>query len=234
MRPIYRLVVFVVFSVTFLRAETFTDEKIGYSVTLPENWVREIEDSTHHRFYDSSGTYQAVVALDCTDFSSQQIYTTADEWTQANFIAYAFITEADPFSALIFYDTVSVRQNDTLWAADAYTNYYDIDDTLNNWAEYIRFTATGRSGFELYAIGPLADLETNVAFYTEILAGIKLTIQPEGVQWHPRLSSSRPIVTDPESVRMCNLLGQCIVPANYRKNVSQVLVTRHLRQCIVK
>ena len=97
-------------------------------------------NDTHVQFIDTSGTYQSIVALVCYDFSAETLYTSAADWARANFIAYSFFIYADPFSSLVFYDSVTARQNGTLWAADAFILYYSFDSAIDDWAEYVRYT----------------------------------------------------------------------------------------------
>lgn len=161
-------------TVSLFAGETINDTQVGYSVQLPGTWIHKVTSTTHHQFIDTTGTYQSIVAISRYDFASSATFSTADEWTRANFIAYKLTTDADPLSLLAFYDTVSARQNGTIWAADAYTYYYDADTVVGDWAEYIRFTAVGTRGYEIYAIGPASDLDSNLATYAAIIESVKL------------------------------------------------------------
>lgn len=159
----------------FAGAETVTDEQIGYSVYLPDTWVQSEVDATQHIFEDTSGTYLSMVVIVKYDFSEDTIFSSPDEWTRANFISYAFSVDADPFSVMAFYDTVDAKQNEVMWATDAFSEFFSIDTTLSDWAEYIRFTASGTNGYEIYAIGPLDDMEVNIGFYLAIIESLVLT-----------------------------------------------------------
>ena len=155
-------------------AETVTDEQIGYSLHLPDNWIKSEVNSLQHLFEDTSGTYQSMIAILKYDFSEETVFTSEKEWARANFIAYALSIDVDPFSVMVFYDTVSATQNETLWAADAFSQFFSIDTTLTDWAEYVRFTASGTNGYEIYAIGPVDDMEANIGFYLTIIETITL------------------------------------------------------------
>jgi hypothetical protein len=157
-------------------SDTLTDSSLGYSIVLPENWVKEKVDPAHHRFYDSSGTFQSLVALVRYDFGSDTVFSSPEEWTRANFIAYTLSILADPTCNLLFYDTATVRQNGVLWATEAMTEFYSWDSTVGDWVEYIRFTASGKYGYELYAIGPMADMDSNIVLYANIIENINLPI----------------------------------------------------------
>jgi hypothetical protein len=129
-------------------------------------------DSTHRQCYDASGKHQSLVAVVRYDFSGDTVFSAPEEWTRANFIAYILSMEADPLCNLLYYDSVTVRQDSVLWAAEAMTEFYSFDSTVGDLVEYIRFTASGNYGWELYAIGPMADMDSNIAMYATIIERI--------------------------------------------------------------
>lgn len=171
------VVVFSVF-ITTMAISTFAgsiqDEQMGYSALLPDGWNKTVVSSTQHRFEDTTGVYQSMIVLNRYDFSGDTVYESSNDWTRANFIAYVFSIEADPFCALMYYDSVTARQNETLWATDVFTQFFSIDTVLGDWAEYLRFTASGSYGYELYAIGPEEDMLANVGMYVAIIDEIVL------------------------------------------------------------
>jgi hypothetical protein len=235
MKRFFRFIAIAFFFSPLQAAETITDEQIGYSIFLPDNWVREIAGPTHHRFFDTSGTYQGMVVIDCHDFSNETIYSESTEWTRANFIAYTFSIDADPLCALIFYDTVTVTQSDSFWAAEAYTYYFDIDPTVGDWAEYIRFTAVGRSGFELYALGPINDLDSNIGYYAAIIDGIKLheTGNPVIQQQVSRRQAAYDASISSPSYHL-NLLGRRFYGRVNNLHASQIIVAPRFRACLIR
>jgi hypothetical protein len=160
--------------ITSVFSETITDEQMGYSVFLPDGWNTTAISSTQHRFEDTTGVYQSMIVINRYDFSAETVFEVAEDWTRANFIAYVFSIEADPFCALVYYDSVTARQNETLWATDVFSQFFSIDTAVGDWAEYIRFTASGSYGYELYAIGPEADMLANVGMYVAIIDAIVL------------------------------------------------------------
>lgn len=170
----YGMVLVIFFFITLSIGETVNDQVIGYTLPLPKNWIRIQKSSQHHIFMDTSGTYSSQCAIVRYDFSTATTYSTADEWTRANFIAYQFSVEADPLCVLSFFDTITVKQNGQHWAADAYTYFFDPDTAIGEWAEYIRFTAVGTSGYELYALGPIDDMDANVQIYAQIISNLQL------------------------------------------------------------
>lgn len=216
------------FSTVVTFARTITDEQLGYSITIPDTWVRETVDANHHRFVDTSGSYESIVVIDRYDFSTAAIYESPVEWTRANFIAYMFSIDADPLCAMLFYDTVTAVVNDTIRAMDAYTYYYDIDSTVGDWAEYIRFAAAGTHGFELYAIGPQNDLDSNIEHYLTIIESITLQTADIGVIWPRRSAKSRTLYNAAISERqyICNLRGQRIGKANALSQCGSQIICR--------
>lgn len=197
----------------FAGAADITDSHIGYSIQLPDNWIITETSQTQHLFEDTSGTYQSMIAIVKYDFSTETVFSSANDWTRANFISYAFSVDADPFSALVFYDTVDARQNEVLWAADAFSEFFSIDTSLSDWAEYIRFTASGTNGYELYAIGPLEDMELNIGYYLAIIESINLTTSPDDNMVHvtiPNRSVQNPVQTASGVIDVYNLLGRSL------------------------
>jgi len=186
-------------------AGSVSDTQLGYTATLPDTWIKTAVSATQHRFEDTSGVYQSMVVINRYDFSAETVFEKSQDWTRANFIAYVFSIEADPVCALVYYDSVTAKQNETLWAADAFTQFYSVDTALDDWAEYIRFTASGTFGYELYAIGPAEDMLAHVGLYVAIIEGITLpeavvTVAPDRLQRLPAAvrvhSGNRPVTFD--------------------------------------
>lgn len=216
---------------TFLSAgaATVTDAQIGYSLYLPDNWVRTEVDETQHLFEDTSGMYMSMIAVVKYDFSEETIFSSANEWTRANFISYAFSVDADPFSIMVFYDTVSAKQNEVIWAADAFSQFFSIDTAMADWAEYIRFTASGTRGYEIYAIGPMDDMEVNVGFYMALIDGIILT----DVADEHLVGITVPNATAHTAIRQSNsenivydLLGRNVHPSWSASSASSMVIYR--------
>lgn len=164
-----------------LQAGTIVENTMGYSATLPENWVKEDISPTSQIFTDSTGTYPSMIGIIKYDFSSDTFFASSDEWVRANFIAYVITMESDPFCAVAFQDTVNAKHNNVLWAADAYTYVFSGDTSMPDYAEYIRFTATGSIGYEIYVMGSIADMDTNIGFYAAIIENIQIDTGDEKV-----------------------------------------------------
>ena len=172
-------------------ATVISDSQLGISAALPDHWIKDSGDATHILFRDTTGTCTAIIAVDRYDFGSDTVFGAPDDWTRANFIAYTFIVDADPFSAMLFYDTVSSRQDAAPWSTEAYSVFYDPQSSAADIAEYIRFTATGTCGYEIYAIGPLDDMTDHVGLYAAIVQGV--TIQSaEAVIYIPASPRNKP------------------------------------------
>lgn len=213
-------------------ASEISDQQIGYTITLPENWVKEVVSDTNHRFLDTTATYTAVIGIVRYDFSSDTLFSSAEEWTRANFIGYSFVIDADPFSLMLFYDTVTAGQNGSLWAADAYSVTFSTDTQIFDWGEYVRFTAVGTTGFELYVIGELDDMNTNVAFYRSIIDNITITLETPVLFSRPAVFSSVHGKKINTAYRI-NLLGRHI-GNRLNKRASQIIVDKNDRIDIIR
>ena len=163
---------------------TIVDDVLNYSIYLPDNWTKEVVSPDHHRFYDTTYAHKSYLTLVQYDLSNQTIYKSPHEWARANFLAYLISISctmspegealSDPFGATLYYDSSSVKQNDSLWAAELYSIFFSSDISLRSWAEFIRYTGVGNYGYELYAIGDTADMGANLGYYAAIISGIIL------------------------------------------------------------
>ncbi len=213
-------------------AKTLGDPYLGYSIVLPDTWVRETVDSTHHQFFDTSGNFMSMVAIVRHDFSGDTIFTTPEEWTRANFIAYTLTVEADPFCNLVFYDSVTVKQNGILWATDAFTEFYSYDSTFGDWAEYVRYTASGTYGYELYVLGPLQEMDTNIAAFASIIDGIILPVVNASIV-SPAAPTRATCSFTVASGRCFDARGRCIGRPGL-ENSSKFVFSRRGRFCTLK
>lgn len=206
--------------VTSIFAGSITDDQMGYSALLPDGWSKTAVSATQHRFEDTTGVYQSMIVINRYDFSADTVFEASDDWTRANFIAYVFSIEADPFCALVYYDSVTARQNETLWATDVFSQFFSIDTALGDWAEYIRFTASGTFGYEIYAIGPEEDMLANVGMYVAIIDEIVL---PEStvatISRH--LPVAPAVIGDTRSGLTLNILGRTV--AGNRQSVNLLI-----------
>ena len=211
--------------------EVVTDSLMGYTITLPANWARDTGTHQHPCYYDTTGTYTGIIAIERYDFSADTIYTAPDEWTRANFIAYSFVIDADPFSSMAFYDTVTSRQSGAPWSTEAYTVFYDPENSAADFAEYIRFTATGTYGYEIYVIGPLDDVHQNVGYYVAIIQNV--SVHESG---NDAILTQRSIISGDRLSRKTgttaqfDLLGRSGHFTTHRR-VSRIVVTTGSRSC---
>jgi hypothetical protein len=171
-------ILFVFFCVASLFADTtLVDNQLNYSVYLPANWVREVENDSQHIFVDTTYFYPAELSFNRYTIDST-LYKTADEWTQAHFLGYRLTVQysVDPAGVVLYSNSDSSVRQGSLQAAEAYSIFFSSDTSIGSWAEYIRFTACGRYGYELYAISDTADMSENIGLYAAILQSI--TIAP--------------------------------------------------------
>lgn len=234
-RGIHIIALAVTLAVSVKAAGTYSDPLSGYSIYLPDNWVHEAVSATQHRFFDTTAVYQSMISLVTYDFADDTLFTASGEWTRANFIAYIFSIDADPLCALVFYDSVTAVQNEDLWAADAYTEFFSYDSTIGDWAEYIRFTASGKTGYEIYALGPIEDMNANVGYYAAMIESITLPTTDSAIAGVvPRAVSRtmRPVIA-PAQVSHFDLLGRRI-EGHALQGVTNIRVMNGVRTFIVR
>lgn len=215
-------------------AGTVTDDKIGFTIPLPDNWVCFNRTDTSAVFEDTTGRYRAVIGIYYENFADETLFTQPDEWTRAKFISYELTIDADPLCALVFFDTMSIRQNGAYWAPEAYAYYFEIDTSVGDWAEYIRFTAVGTSGYELYAIGPLPDLDSNIAYYAAIIDGFTLhdpdnpVIKPPRGRFAPQAASLK------YSPYRLDLLGRRFNGRPDHQSAPQLIIRQRNKSCFLR
>jgi hypothetical protein len=169
---------FILFGAAALFADTtLVDNQLNYSVYLPANWVREVKSDSEHIFVDTTYFYPAELSFNRYTIDST-LYKTADEWTQAHFLGYKLTVQysVDPAGVVLYSNSDTSVKQGSLQAAEAYSIFFSSDTSIGSWAEYIRFTACGQWGYELYAISDTADMSKNIGLYAAILQSI--TIAP--------------------------------------------------------
>lgn len=226
-----RLIIVSLF-ITASQAAEINDEQLGYSIVLPENWIREVVSDTSRRFFDTTGTYSSTVGIIRYNFGADTIFKQSEDWTRANFIGYSIVIDADPFSTVLYYDTVTARQNDNLWAADAFSCTFSIDTLMFDWGEYIRFTATGTFGFELYAIGELNEIIENIEVYKSIIDNIAITQEASVIVSSP-VAASMLHQRQPASFSRINLMGRRMNRSTQNK-ASQIIIDRNRHRGILR
>ncbi|MBN1187492.1 MAG: hypothetical protein JXB49_34770 [Bacteroidales bacterium] len=173
---IKRLFLVVSFIPVQLFSGTFSDSYIGYSVNLPQNWVRSVDRVNQHVFFDASGNYKSIIVIAMTDFSSDLSYTTPSAWIRAHFIAYLTnvrstknqfnVPHSDPYGSILFYDTTSSIQCG-LRSMEIYTEFRTLNSDEVIWDEYVKYVEVNKKGYEIYLLGYSADIDPNMLFYIE-------------------------------------------------------------------
>jgi hypothetical protein len=155
---------------------TVVDSKENYSVYLPDNWVRDVQSDSEHFFVDTTYRHPALLSLRRYEIDTS-VYASGDEWTRSHFTAYKLTVQysVDPAGVVLYSSADSTVVQGTLQAAEAYSVFFSYDTSLGAWAEYIRFTASGTRGYELYAITDTGDMSQNIGFYAAILQGIRFS-----------------------------------------------------------
>jgi hypothetical protein len=165
----------LVFAAALFADTTLVDRQLDYRVYLPDNWVREVGSDSQHFFVDTASLYPALLSLRrCT--LDTVLYKTAADWTQAHFLAYKLSVQysVDPSGVVLYSNNDTTVKQGSLQAAEAYSLFFSSDTAVGSWSEYIRFTACGKFGYEMYAISDTADMSKNIGVYAALLQGIVL------------------------------------------------------------
>jgi hypothetical protein len=156
---------------------TIVSSELGYAVYLPDNWVQSSVTATHHQFYDTTGARPGLLSLVRSPRSSVD-FPTEESWTRAYYIAYLLTADPnysyDPWGVVLYADSSQDSRQNALWAPEAYARWFSLDTAWSAWAEYVRFTASGDYGYELYAVSDTADMDTSIGYYASILQGIDI------------------------------------------------------------
>jgi hypothetical protein len=157
-----------------LAAGSVTNSQMGYSIFLPDNWIIKVVSDSQHIIYDSTSVTSGIVGIvrhpiNNTSQSSQ-------EWSRAYFLANLLVARygADPRGAVLYIDSSQQSTQGSLWAPELYIEYYSLDTSLKSYREFVRFPASSRYGYELYAMADTADMNTNVGLYVAMLKSIQL------------------------------------------------------------
>ena len=211
----------ILFQGVLIADTTITNTALGFSAYLPDNWIATQVNDTHAVFNDTTFTYRSQVVIkrhlrNVADFSQPT------DWTRAHFIAYLLVVQYswDPFGAVLYFDSTANCKQDSLWAPEAFSEFYTIDTILGSWDEYMRYTASGDYGYELYAIGDTADMKKNIGMYMAIIRYIHLNSQPSAVTVvdHNALRSSFAVTRAALSRGYCNLQGKSCISVRNRSN----------------
>jgi hypothetical protein len=168
----------LIYSPALIADTTIVDKVRNYSIYLPDNWVRNITSDSQDYFVDTTYRYPALLsltkyAIDTTMYAS--CGASCEAWTGAYFTAYKLSVEysVDPEGVVLYSSNDSTVRQGSLPAAEAYSVFFSYDTSIGAWAEYIRFTACNRSGYELDAIGDTDDMSANIGYYAAILQSIR-------------------------------------------------------------
>lgn len=152
-----------------------SDPNLGYAITLPAHWTQLKSKPSQHYFRDSTRSYRGQISIVKYDIDDS-IYPTPRDWTQAQIIAYKLSVETSsfPFGAVVYFDSTAKAALGPHWAPEAFSVLYPADGDPN-YCEFIRYTAVGRTGYEIYAIGDSTDMMKNVDYYAGIIATLTFT-----------------------------------------------------------
>lgn len=155
------------------RAGTRFTSPLGYSIELPAGWLIENDTTNKDLIYDTSQTrpsYLAVVAHPWTDAE----FASCSSWTSSHFTSYLITARygVDPWGGVRIFDSTATQ--DGRWAPYIYAQFFASDTGTVTWAEYVVYTSTKYTGYEMYAIGDTADMDANLALYGGILQTVQL------------------------------------------------------------
>lgn len=196
-----RLITLSVFTLfpMILFSETISDSHMGYSVDLPQNWVCDKDTINQHFFYDTSGTYQSIIGITMTDFSSDSTYKTSLEWTRAHFLAYLITVRStvslfgeplsDPYGSVVFYDSSSSTQSGYK-SMELYAKFNSLLSDTMNWDEYIKYVAVNKKGYEIYVFGDTSDIVKNLSYYGDLINIIKIDSSSQAPVFRPLIYSN--------------------------------------------
>jgi len=167
-------VILILFCAVMVFADTtFVDTQLKFTAYLPNNWIWIAESDSQRLFEDTTYTYPGLLSF--TRFTvDSTLYSSADQWTQAHFLGYKLSVEysVDPAGVILYSNADTTVKQGSLPAAEAYSLFFSSDTSVGSWAEYVRFTAYGKYGYELYAISDTADMSSHIGLYAAILQGI--------------------------------------------------------------
>jgi hypothetical protein len=210
-RVFLREFIFIFLCASALFADTtIVDRQLDYRMFLPNNWVREVKSDSQHFFVDTAYFYPAQLCLRRYIIDTV-MYRSAVEWTQAHFLAYKLSVQysVDPAGVLLYSNSDSTVKQGSLQASEAYSIFFSSDITVGCWSEYVRFTAFGKYGYEMYAISDTADMSRNIGLYAALLQGI--VIAPLDHVISPRVFRRNISLAEKNLSRfMCDPLGRQI------------------------
>jgi hypothetical protein len=198
---------------------TFIDMNLRISATLSPTWEKiDLSDSSC-MFVSLDPTYTSNIFIVKEKIADT---VTAQEWTQAHFIAYKLVVEgsSEPLGKLLWFDssTTAARQgilpSGYVWAPWLYSSFKSIDTSrIFIWAEYERYCAMGANGYEMYAIGDTADMNRHYAFYAKLMQSVKLldtaniSVKPHR---HQGVDAQRIAGLTAQKIQWYNVRGQSI------------------------
>jgi hypothetical protein len=212
---------------------SFVDAGIGYSITVPDTWRREVRDDSTHSFYDSSAVHGSQIFV--TRFRRDPVtFAAPEDWTRAHFVAYKIAVDYSgyPYAGLVLYfDSTHTRKLGDLWAPEIYATYL-LADTLNPanppvaaWSDFAKITSAGGFGYEVYAVGDTADMQRNAGYYDTIMMTVRITPPVNRVRSR---TAARIAAAGPSRQMWCDLAGRRAVWVRRQPSVTIVSRTGHV------
>jgi hypothetical protein len=213
------LFLIVAFQISTIADTTIVNTTMGISAYLPSNWIATQVSDSHVTFNDTTFTYNSQIVIKKHNINVTD-YPSATNWTRAHFIAYLMVVQYsyDPFGAILYFDSTSNSQQDSLWAPEAFSEFYTIDTSLGSWNEYMSFTESGSCGYELYAIGDTTDMKQNIGTYMAIIRLIQIENKSSQITIANKIPLRKTIVPAQNTISpsvIYNLMGKrCLSVTN--------------------
>lgn len=144
----------------------YTNTKLGFSLTLPENWQVLNASDSQDIFFDATSDGKTFLSIVHHRIDDTILET---NWTRYHFWMYLSVTEQweDPWGTVLALDSSQSCIVDQVWAPQAFAQFFTLEE--EHWSEFIMFTAKFHSGYEIYAIGDTLDLKNNGSKYSQIM-----------------------------------------------------------------
>lgn len=163
-----RVAALCLFTLAAPEAALYESAQLGYSLQLPEGFSPTGTGAEGQEvFADPTGSAGYELSVHAFPYAAED-FPGQNAWTRYHFQVYLTTVRHSvyPFGAVAFLDSTSTATLDGNWAPEAYSEFFFTDATPTR-AEYLRYTATPRLGYEIVAYGDSSVFEHSVAFIAD-------------------------------------------------------------------
>ncbi len=165
-----------------------TNPQLGYSIQLPDAFSPTgVGHPGQEIFADPTGAAGYELSVQAFPYAADD-YPEDNAWTRYHFQVYlATVGHAVyPFGAVAFLDSTPYAILDGKWSPEAYSEFFFTDTTATR-AEYLRYVATPRVGYEIVAYGDSAVFAESIAFIADsLIATFRAEDTPESIRFRLR------------------------------------------------